>query len=783
MKPQHLILLLFFTTFTAVFAQKSVKISGQITDGLTKEPIPYANITATKNGLQLNGVISTEDGEFILKATTPDSCSLNVSFMGYQSKQIKIDISDNKVLNLGKIELLPTRTELNQVNIEANRAKQVVNLETQTYTIGDNIAATGGTIIDMMQSVPGITVDMNGNVKLRGSSKIGFLIDNKPSALLGAGRTGVLKQIPAGSIEKIEVITNPSAKYDPEGMAGIINIVFKEEKREGFNGEVGITLGAPNYFVLPSAGLNYRNKNLNIFGNIDGVFKEFLHNNRNTDRLKSDNSSQRQLYKTDEKVEALIYRLGADYTFGSKKNNQITAYWQYEDEYETNIGDIKYWDFKPGGIYDSSRIRSVNELEYNYITDMAIEYKHEFAPGTELNGGIIYSFADEEEDYYFKEFKTNQSMEKIEQARKSEKTMLSNLNKTVNIYADFVKSLGETGKLEAGYRSVVRNIDLNHLWYNTLGLTEILIPGSNYHYVYDEQIHSVYTVYSNKMDNWRYEAGLRFEQTNTKSREDSTIYEYSKSYPLLFPSLKVGFTLNQTHELLLSYSGRINRPDFEQLTYIPKFIDPLNLYQGNPELDPEYIHNFELGYKKGWDKGFVQLATFFKNINNPIYEIVKFNNTGVATFQPYNFDHATNLGGEAIFGYDPTENFTINGSFSYFKNSIAKSAITNTEARDDYSWNAKLSSMLSLPKHFKLQLDGWYNAPINTPQGKIYEESSVDFSATKRILNGDGELSLKVTDIFNTLEHKESFESGDYKVTYIDAPATRYVFLGFKYKF
>ena len=460
-----------------ISAQDNFRISGHIIDSQSKISVPYANISITVEGKLLAGVISDENGNFSLKTYIPENCIINISFMGYNTKSDVLLPSLEKQINLGEIEITQSSTALEKDNMETNRSKQVINLQRQSYVIGDNMAATGGTAVDLMQSVPGITVDMNGSVKLRGSSKIGYLINDKPSALLGAGRTGVLKQVPASSIEKIEIITNPSSKYDPEGMAGIINIVLKEEKREGLNGEIGVTSGAPIYAFFPSISLNYRNNNINIFGSADGVFKEFLHNNKDIERAKTDGTSQRQLYRTIEMVDAKIYRLGADYTFGKKKNNQITAYWQYEDEYETNDGDIKYWNYKTDGTYDFSSITTIKKLEFNYIGDLALEYKHEFAPGNELNSGLIYSYADEEEDYYFDEFDTNNDMEKLTSApKKAEKTQLSNINRTIDIYADYSKQIRTTGKLEAGYRSVLRTIDLNHLWYNTQNDITILIP-------------------------------------------------------------------------------------------------------------------------------------------------------------------------------------------------------------------------------------------------------------------------------------------------------------------
>lgn len=779
-------ILSFFLLLISVtgLAQSQCRITGTIMDQSTGEPVPFAYAILEKNNNFITGVISSDDGSFQLLTTENDSITLVVRYVGYETIARPLYISGDRILNLGDINIVPSASEMATVTVTGKPEERTESLETKTYQIENNIASTGGTILDMLQTIPGLNVDTEGNIKLRGSNKIGFYIDNKPSALLGAGRTATLKQIPASSIEKIEVITNPSARYDPDGMAGIINIIFKEEKREGFNGEAGFTFGWNDIF-LPSVSVNYRKKNINLFGNFDGIWKEFQNNNRLTTRTNNQTGEvQKQWYMTMEPVDAKIYRTGVDYFFGKNQNNQLTFYWQYLDEYEENNGYVKYRDFSADGEWQSGKLRNLRELEYNDVMDFALEYKRLLnKPGKELNSGIIYSSAHEQEIYYFNENILDNNDNIIAEKILDEKTDLDNFNSTWNIFADYVQPFGDNGKVEAGYKSIIREINLDHLWYDLASGSDILLSGRNYRYIYNEQIHSIYGVMTNAAKKVNYELGLRLEQVFTNSQEDSSQYTFENNYFRIYPSLKLGYTFSESHQLLFSYSGRVNRPDFEQLNLIPKFVDPLNLTAGNPELDPEYVHSLELGYKKQWEIGYVQIAGFYKDIRKPIFETVEVDTSGVATYTPRNFDKGYNGGAEILAGFNLFKWWEINGSCTWFRNGLAESDKYGTPERTDYSWNAKLSSQNNIGNSWKFQADGWYNAPLITPQGKILEEYTLDVALNKTFLKGKCEVSLRVTDLFNTLDRKEEFTADDYNITLADNYETRFFYVGIKYKF
>ena len=784
MKNSILLSLLFLLISSAVLAQTQCRISGRIIDQSTGEPLAFAYVMLEKDSKFITGGISSDDGSFQLVTAENDSLTFIVRFIGYETLTQILNIAGNRTLNLGDINLVPSAEEITTVTVTGILEQRTESLETKTYRIEDNIASTGGTILDMLQTIPGVNVDTEGNVKLRGSNKIGFYIDNKPSALLGTGRTASLKQIPASSIEKIEVITNPSARYDPDGMAGIINIIFKEEKREGLNGEAGFTFGWNDIF-LPSLSVNYRKKNINLFVNFDGIWKEFQNHNRLTER--TDNQSgeiQRQWYNTMEPVDAKIYRAGVDYFFGRNQNNQFTFYWQYEDEYEENNGYVKHRDYSAAGEWQSGKLRNLREIEYNDVMDFALQYKRLFnTTGKEINSGIIYSSAHEQEIYYFDENTLDQNDNIISEGVLNEKTDLDNFNSTWNIYADYVQPFNDEGKLETGYKSIIRKIDLDHLWYDLSTGNELLLPGRNYRYIYHEQIHSLYGVVSDALDKVNYELGLRLEQVFTRSEEDSTKYSFDNNYFRIYPSVKAGYVFTGSHQLLFSYSGRVNRPDFEQLNLIPKFVDPLNLEAGNPELDPEYVHSFELGYKKQWESVYIQVAGFYRSIRKPIFETITVDTAGVATYTPQNFDKGFNGGAEMLSSFDLFKWWEINGSFTWFRNSVAASEKFGTSRRSDYSWNAKLSSRNNFGSGWQFQLDGWYNAPLVTPQGKILEEYSMDAALSKTFMKGKCEASLRVTDVFNTLERKEEFTADDYHIIFTDDHETRFFYAGIKYKF
>jgi len=763
-------------------AQSSFRVTGSVVDDQTGKPVAYANVVISQGSRFLTGTITSEKGQFAVFISQPGKYTITISSVGFLTFSTELEFSTPTAAVLETIRLRPSLEVLEEVIITARQ--RTVAPDIQSFPVSENLAATSGSLLDVLQTMPGISVDLEGKVKLRGSEKIGFLADGKPSAIFGAGRTGSLKNLPASSIEKIEIISNPSSKYDPDGMAGIINLVFKKESRTGLNGEAGFTWGISDHY-LPSLAINYRTRKFNLFANFDGLWKEYLNHNSQTSRRNRINDTETvQLYRTTEPSNAQIYRTGADFFFGKKLNNQLTAWLQYEDEYEENNGWIKYFDSREELRNESGTIRELAETEQNDRMNAAIQFKRTLGkPDATLSSGIIGSWQHEREDYLFTEEIYHPADSVLFPANLKERTNLDHRIASWDIYADLSCPAGDHARLDAGYRSLIRSIDLGHLWYNLISGSPALIPGRNFKYLFREQIHALYATLTGNAGTFHYETGLRAEQVITSSQEDSTRYSFDNNYFRLYPSVKAGFNLAPNQSLLLMWSGRVNRPDFEQLNLVPKYIDPLNLYAGNPELDPEYVHQLELGYKQEWKIGHLMLSGFYKNIRKPIYDVVTISEAGVATYQPQNFNSGYHTGVEMISGFSPLSHLEISGSFTWFQSHISASEKFVTPARSDNSWSAKISSLQNFNTGFKSQIDLWYNAPQITPQGKILEQYAVDFSVQRPFWGGKGTISLKVSDLFDTLEKKEEFRSGSFVVSTFDKPESRFVFIGLKVKF
>lgn len=765
----------------SLLSQSSLTLKGAVNDANNGEPIPYANIMMLNpdDSTFILGTVADSLGRFEMEGRTGIRYLLKASSMGYRSFFHAVVFSKEGLKDPLVLRLDPATESLEELVVTADRALVTSSADKLEYNVSEMASSGGATILDVMKNIPGVTVNADGSIFLRGSDKVNVLIDGKPSALLGAGRYANIRQIPATAIEKVEVITNPSAKYDPDGMAGIINIVYKEEKRQGWNGEASFTYGLNDIF-LPSLSLNYRSKKVNFFGQFDGTWKEFINHDRDLTRTSlSDQSSLKQKYYTSEPVDAQIYRGGLDVYLG---RTTLTGYVQYEDEYEENIGYIDYRYYSPAGLFEEGRRRELVEKEYNDVYDYAFLLKHEFKkPGQELEAGAIYSSAHEQEVYAFSEYPMNENGDQADEVDLSQKTDLDETNTSYNIYADYVHPL-RNGQVEAGYKSIFREIALDFLGYNVQSGMDILIPGWNYLFNYTEQVHAVYGSMRKTWGKFNIEAGMRMEQVFTRSTEDSTGYSFNNDYFLAYPNLKIGRTLKGNNEILLAYSGRVNRPDFEQLNLIPKFVDPLNLEIGNPELDPEYVHNFELTWKKGFKVIQPGLSVFYKHILHPIYTIASVDSSGIARYVPQNLDRGNHTGAELLFALHPADWLDINGSLTWYRQTIAASETFGTGKKEGQSWLAKVSVSGNIPWQLQYQVDGWYNAPQVTPQGKLFAQSSVDLSLSRKMLDDRLKVFLRVTDLFNMLNIEEEYTVGEEHIRSVDRYETRFFYAGISFR-
>jgi outer membrane receptor protein involved in Fe transport len=671
-------------------------------------------------------------------------------------------------------------------------------MDKKTFTLANNATQAGGSVLQAMQNLPGVTVQ-DGKVQLRGNDKVAVLIDGKQNAVTGFGSQTGLDNIPASAIESIEIINNPSARYDANGNAGVVNIIYKKNKQEGFNGKIGLTTGLgalwirkenlpsirPQYQATPklnpSVSLNYRKNKLNTFLQGDWLYTQTLNRNDFAQRVYDDGTVINQQVKRNRTTTFSTIKTGMDWNPNDQNTFTVSAYLNREKILDK--GDIPYFN---GDLTVRNRLWQFLEDEVKYTATGSALYQHKFSqPGHLINAGFNYTFHREDEKYFFTNIMPSFTGEDSFKLLSDEHVADFNL--------DYSKPLKQ-GRLEGGVKFRRRTIPTDMQFFP--GLNSPLDVNAGGWADYKETIPAVYGNYVFESNHLELEAGLRFEYVKVSYDVNPNHNTYTSDgydYTRPFPNLRLGYKLNDKNKLSVFYNERVDRPNEVDIRIFPKYDEPEVIKVGNPTLRPQFTKSVELGHKLSWGKGSVYSAVYHKMVDATI--------TRIATVVPGNtliyniFQNAgksRNTGGEVSYHQELTTWFSFNTSAALYKNTINAFTITNkypvlttyTMPRESItSWNTKLNGMFKLPKKTELQFSMIYLAPDIIPQGKIGSRFSVDMGAKKQIQNGRGELFLNGTDLFNTLNPKREVRGNGFNLISTDYLETQIFRLGYSYKF
>jgi outer membrane receptor protein involved in Fe transport len=776
--------------FNPANAPKIGKISGVILDKSTAMPIEYATITlfSLKDSSVVGGNISDDKGKFEITEVGFGGYALRIELMGFERLVIKpIIIKPDQYINdLGKLELLPSGINLNEVVISAEKAQVLNSIDKQVFNVEKNIVSEGGTAADVLQQVPSVTVDIDGNVSLRGSGNITILIDGKPSGLTG-DRSTILSQIPANSIESIEVITNPSAKYDPEGMGGIINVVLKKNKKIGFNGNVGFTLGTRNKYN-GTLSLNYRNKKINVFSNYNYRYNQF--DNRFTSFRKnilSDTSfgfDQNKLSQS--KGNNHLLKGGMDYYLNDYNTIGFSATYGFNKERQLGTNYNKYTDFMD--VPQQFETRESDENNKNWNIDASIDYRKTFKKiGQLFTTSLLFSHAPrDKEEYYIERDFVNESFDVpfgkqfLENQFRNQKIQLATLQ------ADYVHPL-KKGKIETGYRSNLRLIDIN---LNILELDTVLNlfnknEGKSSHFKYTEQIHAVYGQYSNTIKNFGYQLGLRLEQALVKGELLDSTAVNKQRYFTPFPSINMNYKLKKDQEVSLGYSRRVNRPGVQELNPAGDYGDPLNIRIGNPALKPEFINSLNAGYQKNWEKANIVASIFVMQKQNGFMRVRTVDTTSnISYVTNVNLTKSINYGFDFNSKFSITKWWNLNLGGTVFQSKVAANVALNAFERKNTSWTIKAISTMTVWENMSIQLSYNVQGPIVIPQGKIRLVQGLDIAVKKDFLKKKNlSVNIRVTDVVNTRQFAIDLEDPTFVQSFTFKRESLVGYLGISYRF
>lgn len=707
-----------------LFAQnKTVTLSGNIKDKANKEPLSFVNVVLknAQDSVFVTGTVSNENGIFVLKDLKQGEYLLEVSYVGYNTFRKAVFIGKiNDFLDVGTIELAESTETLKEVVVEGKRDAVTETLDKKTFKIDENLSQGGGSVLQAVKNLPSVTVSQDGKVALRGSDKVTVLIDGKQTALTGFGNQAGLDNIPASAIERIEVINNPSAKNDANGSAGIINIIFKKNQQEGFNGKAEIISGLGalwikqqnyptsrpqyqnNYKLNPSLSLNFRKKKINAFFQGDLFSQRFLLSNEFVERAFDDGRFIRHQFLENRTQTLYTLKTGIDWEINEQ--NTLSFSTLFNRESDIDRGDLPYFN------YDfSQRLRYWKHQENGELTGLnsSLIYEHKFKKaGHLLKANFNYSFARENESFAFWNYLPDK--EGNDATRIVADENVSDLN------IDYVKPFKQ-GRLELGSKLRWRYIPTNMVFMP--GQNSILDLRAQGWANYNEYIGALYGNYVYESKLWEVEAGLRIESVKVNYEVIPTHKTYKSgnyNYFLPFPNLRLAYLINENSRISLFYNRRVDRPDEPDLRIFPKYDDPEILKTGNPNLRPQFTQTVELGYKNSWKSGYLYAAVYLRLIDNILTRIITAPpGNSIVNSISQNAGKGCNEGIELVLNQEITKWFSVNVNLNGYQNTISAFSIENVypfnvsysaEQEQIYSGNIKINCILNLSKNLDIQV-------------------------------------------------------------------------------
>lgn len=742
------VLLLCLTGSTSLFAQ-SIKIRGTVQDEKTGTSLPFASIRlfSWPDSSFVSGEVSDLDGRFEINASAAGTYLLLFEFVGYKTGRSQVNAA-GEVLDIGFVKLEATTKTLDEVVVQGEKSTYELSLDKRIFNVGKDLANAGGNAIEILNNVPSVAVDLDGNVSLRGSSSVRILVDGKPSGLVSIKGGAGLQQLQGSMIERIEVITNPSARYEAEGMGGIINIVLKKEQKQGLNGSFDIITGHPMN-LGGAANLNYRHRKFNFFTNYMLTYRSTIGDTKQYQELYRNDSTFVTDLDFDRELRAFHnnLRMGADYFFS--ETSILTAAYTWRRTKGKRYSHLHYNDY----LFDRSRplsytYRTQDETETEPNSEYNLSYKKTFnRKGHELLVDVRHLDNWEKSDQYFGETVTPTGEQSVYALQRS---INDETEKQWLFQVDYVQPFGKEGKFESGLRSSFRDMSNNYFVANVLddGSLEN-IPMFTNHFLYDENIHAVYGIYGNKHSKVSYQVGVRGEWsdvTTTLLKENDV---NNRNYLNWFPSAHFTYELPAQNAVQVSYSRRIRRPLYNDLSPFMTFTDNRNYWSGNPDLNPEFTNSFELGHVKYMEKGTLTTSLYYRHTVDKILQIRTMDDNGFAYSRPQNLATEDAYGLEFTGSSNVTDWLKIDGNLNFFRSVIDGTNLDDSYKSEAFTWLGRLAARFNW-KGTDFQLRNNYDAPQVLPQGKRKSIYALDLAVSRDVLKGNGTLTLNVLDVFNS---------------------------------
>jgi len=731
--------------------QKPIKITGTVVDTENGQPLEYATVvlSSTRNPENITGGITDENGRFTVE-TIAGMYNISVEYISYVTYRSERQLLRGN-MDLGQITLSPDVAQLSEVEVVAERTTVELRLDKKIYNVGSDLTVSGGTVSDVLDNVPSVSVDVEGNVELRGNTDVRILINGKPSAITGLNSTDALRQLPAESIEKVEVITSPSARYDAEGSAGIINIILRRSKLQGLNGALTGTLGYP-YSAGINGNLNYRTGDINIFTNTGYNYRERPGNSFDSSDFFDTEGNFTNSITEDREIERVRQGLNANIglEWYVNETSSITQSVFIRDSDNTSETTNNFSQVNSDG-EESNGIRFDPEEESDETFQYSFNYDKQF------NGSAEHTFS------LAFQYETSDEIEEsliIQNGVDNENVRTAEDQQRVFLQADYVTPVGKSGQFELGYRGDFNNLDSDYrvIFINPT-LEELGIDDPSNILDYKETINAFYSQYGDKKGKVSFLTGLRYESTRLIINQLTTNDFNRNNFDAFFPTLNLNYEIDETESYQLGYNRRVQRPRSWFLNPFPSRSSPTNFFQGNAALLPSFSNQVELGYLKRFKKLTINASAYFQRATDVITIITE--DTGDTTLfdgeqvsiirrTPVNLARNDRYGIDITTNFRPSRKWNLNGNFNFF-NLITRGDFNNQNFdAENLSWFIRFNNKITLFNDLDWQTRIFYRGPIENAQTKTDGIFTLDFAFSKDFFKEKASLAFNISDVFNS---------------------------------
>lgn len=775
----------FFLPFS-VFSQ-TITLKGRVEDQSDGKELEFANVAIlrTSDSTVVTGTMTDLKGQFEFEASSGDYL-FRVGFIGYKTYFERVSLGQKDHLNFGAIKLESETEDLDEILVEGVTSMFESDIDKRRYNVENSIVAEGATAAELLATLPSIQVDEEGSISMRGSGNVLIYINGRPSNLSGENTEAILSQFPANSIKEVELITNPSSRYDAAGVGGIINIILKKNERQGFNGQVNTSIGSRRKYA-GGLILNYGTEKVNFF-------TSYNYQNRKRFR-KSDGKRYTSLTNAsplldqdsyNEEVEkSHLIRGGFDFAMQEGKVLGFYAQGNLNEEVEEET--LNQRSINSSGGLDSLYVRNATEDEdgHNFETGLTYSWDIDTA-GHKFYASISYANDGRNQLDSYEQLFYNETMQEVPENRL---VQVNDRPRSSDLYifqADYERPFGKKSKIEAGIKGTFGEWERSQEFFHGDFDTDFdLVRNDTISdlYNFSEDVYAAYLIYRNKVGKFGYQVGLRGEGTRTLGVQERKDLVVENNYFNLFPSVYFSYTLKEEEEFSANYSRRISRPGIWHLAPLYYVSDLLNIRTGNPYLNPEFTDSYELGYMKGWEKWLLNTTVYHRYSTDIISRITRINDDNVTIQTRENINNRSSTGLEVInqFQFAKWMDATLTGNlfYSVVKGDNLQEGFDNS----NLSWTVSLLSNMAIPNLFNVQVQGNYRGPIVLPQGEIKPFWGINMGLRKDVLRKKGTVSLNLSDIFNSREFIINTEDPRFSQDRVFKWETRILTLSLTYRF